>query len=90
MNTQYDPRTRELLELLHRGFMAIQHQALEAGHKQIADLADAMEIIPHIMMGKPDDEELLRFVLENYRDKYPEGSHYLLRGFVPDAMLQTT
>ena len=50
--------------------------ALAAQQEQIADLADALEILPGLLDHWDEkDAETIRFVLRNYQEKYP-GSAY--------------
>jgi hypothetical protein len=60
------------------------------GHtEQLADLADALEIVPGMLLRWDADQwELLRYVLKNYEDKYPAGrfdyTQYLDKYDIPD------
>ena len=76
MNKPSDDLTRRLLYILHRGFVQVRNLALAEGNTQIAELADAMEIIP-TLMDRWDEEhlELIRFALKTYEDKYPGGTY---------------
>ncbi len=65
------PATR-LLYILHRGLTEIRNLALASGQEQIADLADALEILPGMIENWNDDHaEMARFVLRAYQNKYP-------------------
>lgn len=67
---------RRLLYILHRGLTEVRNLALAAEAEQIADLADALEILPGMMDRWDDDQrEIARFVLENYQKKYPGGGY---------------
>jgi hypothetical protein len=49
----------------------MRNLALGAGQEQIADLADALEILPGMVDRWKDDHlEMIRFVLRSYQDKY--------------------
>jgi hypothetical protein len=68
--------TRKLLYILHMGFVQVRNLALAQDNPQIADLADAMEILPSLMdHWEEDHRELVRFVLRNYQEKYPGGTY---------------
>jgi hypothetical protein len=73
-------RQRRLLFILHRGL--VEARLLAQGKKidQLFDLADALEIIPGYT-DRWEDRNLedVRFVLKNYRDKYPSPSFDYLR-----------
>ena len=67
---------KRLLFILHRGLTEARNLSLGAGQEQIADLADALEILPGIIEHWEDDRlESIRFVLRNYEDKYPNSSY---------------
>ena len=78
--TQTDLRKR-LLYILHQAFVEARLLALGQQHQQIFDLADAMEILPGFVdKCRDEDLELIRFVLKNYQEKYPESRFdYLAR-----------
>jgi hypothetical protein len=77
--TQQDLR-RRLLYILHLGFVEVRNLALAAGHEQIADLADALELLPRFVEDcKEEDLEMIRFVLKNYQDKYQSVHDYPAR-----------
>jgi hypothetical protein len=68
---------KRLLYILHVGLNEIRNMALGNGHGQIADLADALEILPRLVMEcKDEDLELIRFVLANYQEKYHSSYDY--------------
>ena len=72
MNQPPGDLTKRLLYILHYGLADIRSLALGAGHEQIADLADALEILPGIIDHWEEDRaDLIHFVLRNYQDKYP-------------------
>ncbi len=78
-----------LLFILHRGFVEARNLGYAGRSEQIAELADAMEVLPSEIL-KWDDRsmELVRFLLKNYEDKFPglryDYSPYLDRWPVPD------
>jgi hypothetical protein len=76
VETQQALRKR-LLFILHRGFVETRNLALSGGnHQQVADLADAMELLPRFVERCNDEElELIRFVLRTYQDKYPQTGY---------------
>jgi hypothetical protein len=42
------------------------------------DLADAMEILPSFMEAPTDDDlETIRFILQDYRNRYPDSREYV-------------
>jgi len=66
------PAAARLLYILHRGLTEIRNLALDSGQGQIADLADALEILPGMVENWNDDKsEMAHFVLQNYQSKYP-------------------
>jgi hypothetical protein len=80
MNATQQDLKRRLLYILHLGLTEIRNLALAAKHEQIADLADAMEILPGFVneCGE-DDVEMIRFVLKTYQDKYHSAFDYPTR-----------
>jgi hypothetical protein len=68
--TQQEIR-RRIAYVLHLGLVEARNLALGAGVQQIADLTDALEILPK-MMDDPttEDLEMIRFVLQDYEAKY--------------------
>jgi hypothetical protein len=67
---------RRLLYILHRGLIEVRNLALAAEQEQIADLADALEILPGMIDRWNDDSlTMARFVLETYQRKYPGGGY---------------
>jgi hypothetical protein len=71
---------KRLLFILHRGLTEIRNMALGQGNEQIADLADALEILPRFVQKYDEDDiEMTRFVLKNYEDKYPGHNYGLLK-----------
>jgi hypothetical protein len=81
---------KRLLYMLHVGFVEVRNLAQAAGTVQIADLADAMEVLPRLVENCTDEElELVRSVLKNYQDKYPDTTYDLPTRFekqeVPEA-----
>ena len=70
---------RRLLFILHRGLVQTRNLALAGHNEQIADLADALEILPGLLdRWDEKDYETVRFVLRNYQDKYPGSSYDFL------------
>lgn len=77
--TQQDLRKR-LLVILHLGFTEIRSLALAAGHEQIAELADATEILPRYVEECGEvDLEMVRFVRKNYQEKHHSSFDYPAR-----------
>lgn len=74
MKTMPHDLTNRLLFILHRGLTEIRNLALGAGNQQIADLADALEILPQLALHcTQEDMDLIRFVLQDYQNRYPES-----------------
>ena len=74
-NTSAAPSTR-LLFILHRGLTEIRNLALAAEHEQIADLADALEILPGMVEHWDQEKaDLTHFVLRTYEGKYPSRAY---------------
>jgi hypothetical protein len=68
--TQEEIRKR-LAYIMHLGWVETRNLASSAGQQQIADLADALEILPRLMVEcNEEDLELIRFVLRDYEAKY--------------------
>jgi hypothetical protein len=68
---------RRLLFILHRGLTEVRNLACQE-NEQIADLADALEILPGIIDCWQDDHiDLIRSILRTYEDKYPTAYDYL-------------
>jgi hypothetical protein len=70
--------TRRLAFILHRGFVEVRNLAGLPGYEQqIHDLADAMELLPRFLSKEAteDDLEMIRFVLQDYQEKYPTGRY---------------
>lgn len=77
MNATDQQVSKRLLEILHMGFVEVRSLALAAGDQQIADLADAMEVIPARLNEFTDDDlELFRYALKAYQDKYHSSYDY--------------
>jgi hypothetical protein len=80
MTATVEDLQKRLLYILHLGFVEARNLALAAGHEQIADLADAMEIIPRLVHSCSDEDlEMIRFVLKTYQDKYQPVVDYPAR-----------
>jgi hypothetical protein len=76
MKTMPQEVTKRILFILHRGLTEIRNLALGEGNRQIADLADALEILPqHALHCTEDEMELIRFVLKDYQTRYPQSSY---------------
>lgn len=70
--------TKRILYILHCGFVEARNLAYAGRSEQIAELADAMEILPRcVSAGSEEDREMVRFVLKNYQDKHPAMYDYL-------------
>jgi hypothetical protein len=68
--------------LLHWGCVEIRSLAFAgAPHQQIADLADALELLPRYVLEEPspDDWEMVRFVITNYNNHYPDSGWRLVQ-----------
>ena len=62
-----------LLYILHRGFVETRLLGGAGKNKQVADLADAMELIPGMLKNwHEDDLEKVKSLLQTYQNKYPE------------------
>jgi hypothetical protein len=71
MNVTANDLQRRLLYILHVGLVEIRNLALGMENQEIAELADALEILPGLIDRGADLElELIRFVLKEYQDKY--------------------
>lgn len=77
--TEQAELVRRLRYILHSGFIEVRNLALVEGTgQQIHDLADAMEILPNYMEDPTDDDmEMIRFILQDYRNKYPNSREYV-------------
>lgn len=67
---------RRLLTILHRGLVQARSLALAADHQQLADLTDALEILPELFDDPASQLDLMRSVLTSYQEKYPCGGYY--------------
>ena len=80
MSVAQQDRKKRLLHILHLGFVEVRNLALAAGNQQIADLADAMELLPRFIEDcTEEDQELIRFVLKTYQEKYHSSFDYPAR-----------
>lgn len=80
MNDTKQDRKKRLLYILHLGFVEVRNLALAAGNQQIADLADALELLPRYVEDcTEEDQEMIRFVLKTYQEKYPSSFNYPAR-----------
>lgn len=77
MNKQISPElARRLLYILHRGLCEARNMAIGAGHEQLTELTDALEILPCFINHWEDENmEMIQFVLQRYKEKYP-GNPY--------------
>jgi len=74
MNVTENDLHKRLLYVLHLGLVEIRNLALAASQQQIADLADAMEILPGLLdRGGSEGLDLIRHVLKDYQEKYPSN-----------------
>lgn len=71
-----DELIKRLLFILHWGFVELRNRALGRDDAHMADLADAMEILPG-MIDRWDESHLdmIKFVLEDFERKHPVGRH---------------
>jgi hypothetical protein len=66
---------RRFLFIIHSGLVEARLLAKAKKHDQLFDLADALEPLPSYMDKWEDRHlELVRFNLQNYREKYPDPS----------------
>lgn len=80
MNQLPPALARRLLYILHRGLVEARNLALSHGHKQIAELADALEIMPSLMDHWQDENlVLIRSILETYQKEFPGGGYDYLQ-----------
>lgn len=80
MNQLPPALTRRLLYILHRGMVETRNLALHRGDKQIAALADALELLPSLMDHWQDDNlDLIRSILESYRKEFPQSGYDYLQ-----------
>ena len=79
MTVTQETLRKRLQFILHRGFTEVRNLAYGGHHVQIAELADAMEILPRFMDRCSDEDlEMARFVLRNYKAKYPHSNYRYL------------
>ena len=80
MNATQEELSKRLLYILHLGLVEIRNLALGAGQEQIAELADALELLPRFVNRFDEDNiEMTRFVLKTYQDKYHSAFDYPAR-----------
>lgn len=78
--TSTDLRER-VSQLLHVALVELRALSLDhAPHRQIADLADAVENFPTYLLHEPTIEEwdMVKFCLKNYTSNYPESGWSLV------------
>jgi hypothetical protein len=70
--TQAPPDVQKrILFILHHGLAELRNRALE-DDQQAADLADALEILPGMLLDWDEDRhETARWVLNDYQTKHP-------------------
>jgi hypothetical protein len=67
--------TRRLGYILHLGFVEIRKLAQPAYCEQVADLADAMELLPRFLERATDEDfKLIRSTLRTYQEKHPHST----------------
>ena len=78
-DTEQSQLARRLRYIIHCGFVEIRNLArVEGASGQIHDLADAMEILPrYLEEATGEDVELIRFVLRDYQNRYPQSREFL-------------
>lgn len=81
--------TGRILYILYRGLTEIRNLGYGGRSEQIAELADALELLPGMLVRWDDKSlEMLQFVLSDYERKYPVGRYdytpYLDKWPVPD------
>jgi hypothetical protein len=61
-----------VLYILHHGLNELRNRAI--GHDaQSADLADALEVFPGMLLNWDDDrQDMARWILRDYQSKHPE------------------
>ena len=70
---------RRLRCILHRGLVEARNLALGGYNEQIAELTDALEVLPSYMDECTDENlQLIRFVLQNYKSKFPHSNNRYL------------
>ena len=66
---------RRIAYILHLGLVEIRNLASPQNCEQVSDLADALELLPRFLEhAAEEDVQLIRHVLSNYRQKYPQSS----------------
>lgn len=63
---------RQLAYILHMGCVEVRKLAQAAGHERLADLGDALELLPRYLDKEcsADDLEMIRAALQSYQDKH--------------------
>jgi hypothetical protein len=80
MNATHKELQRRLLHILHLAFVEARNLALDANNERLADLADAMELLPRFVEEcREDDLQMARFVLKTYQDKHQSVYNYPAR-----------
>ncbi len=83
--TATDTRLRtRLAYLIHQGCVELRNLAYDrAPHEQIADLSDALEILPRYFDREDgpteEDWEMVRSIAGGYASRYPDSGAYLTR-----------
>ncbi len=76
--TKLDERLRRrVLYVLHRGWVEARLLAMAARHEQLADLADALEVVPgYLNDWNADSLESIKFNLRTYQGKYEHNQPF--------------
>ena len=70
---------KRVLFILHSGLVEIRNLALASNNRQIAALADALEIIPTEFLVEDSFQRIINYV-EDYQKKYESRYPEILKG----------
>ena len=73
-----EDQRRKLCHMLYMALLEMRAAGWAGKAQQAADLADALHNLPTGMWHEDFSLELLRKLLESYRQKYPDAFNYLV------------
>lgn len=69
---------RQLAYILHMGCVEVRKLAQAAGHERLADLGDALELLPRYLRQEctAEDLEMIAAVLKSYQEKHRSSFNF--------------
>ena len=78
-----ESQQRELMDLMHHGFVALRNLGYAKKHEAIAELADTFHNLPHEMFQEDVwDWNLLECGLREFEEKFPDDKIYPFAGML--------